>query len=224
MGFFENLTKPIASAFGNGPLGQLDDLIPGIGDAKAAEKQNKESIKQAEINRQFQERMSSTAYQRAMDDMKKAGLNPALAYQQGGASAPSGAQATIQSESKTALANMGLAAYTGISSARAQNRGLDQQAQMNDSAIKLNTTNAAKNLQQAENIRLDNKIKRKYEPLQDRATGIIKEASSTYDNLIKGLSNSAKSFGMFSSPKPVEGRNIKVLGPSKYKIPSPKKP
>jgi len=57
---------------------------------------NTRNVALAREQMKFQERMSSTAYQRGMADMRKAGLNPMLAYMQGGASTPGGQTAKTE--------------------------------------------------------------------------------------------------------------------------------
>lgn len=60
---------------------------------RIAEDTSEFNAEQAALNRSWQEKMSNTAYQRSMTDMRKAGLNPILAYQQGGASSGPGSSA-----------------------------------------------------------------------------------------------------------------------------------
>ncbi len=81
-------------------LSFMGGLLGNQGSKAEARKNRRFQRTEAGKQRVFQERMRNTEWQAGIADMQAAGLNPALAYSQGGASAPmgasgSGAQADI---------------------------------------------------------------------------------------------------------------------------------
>lgn len=120
----------------------------------------------AKQNRQFQERMSSTAHQREVADLRAAGLNPVLSAQGGrGASSPGGSQAQITDP----LINLPETAIKKTQASTAR--------QLADGQIKTLNTQALKNSADTINANADTALKQSQERTQQylQATESSKE-------------------------------------------------
>ena len=175
-------------------------FVPGIGDAMAADKQNAANIAGANTAMKFSERMSSTAYQRGMADMKAAGLNPMLAFSQGGASAPSGVTPTINAASKSGLGHAAISAGLGIQSAATAKQQADTQQAVGESSVALNKATAAKQVADTakatadtDRIRTQTAIERRKQPRAEAQERLEKGAIDIVDKLINSIGSDAKS-------------------------------
>lgn len=106
---------------------------------RLADKQMRFQRESTREQMEFQRDMSNTAYQRAMQDMEQAGLNPILAYSQGGAAVPGGASAAgasiaQQNELGPAVSSAldARRMYAELDNLKAQNAQIKSQAELND--------------------------------------------------------------------------------------------
>lgn len=114
------LDKVFGGMIGGPELQAGSALLGYFGTKQGTSAQNYANARQAEQAMAFEERMSNTAYQRAMADMKAAGLNPMLAYSKGGASTPSGFQARMENTQAQALNSAMVASQIEMNRAQAR--------------------------------------------------------------------------------------------------------
>lgn len=171
-------------------------IAGGVANIGGAIMQNEANRRESRRNRQFQANMSNTSYQRAVADLRSAGLNPMLAYSQGGASTPSGSQAQFEN-----------AAEGAVSDARTA-------MQMKQELENLKKTN--------ENIEADTKLKKAQ---KKKAEGDAKSSHGYGDviQLMAGGVEKAKEAAAYSGKKLKElsGKAGQKAGDAYYKVNKP---
>lgn len=187
-----------AGLFGSGGIGSVLGPALNFAGGIMANDANQEmnsannafNANEAAKNRDWQAMMSNSAYQRSMADMQKAGLNPMLAFSQGGASSPAGSSASSSGAQK--MENI----FEPAVSSALQQRAIQAQVDQVESTVDLQKAGAEGARAKAGKDKTETEIIKKEIPGARMKGDFMEDVWKGYNR----LKNSAKSWLQDNGP------------------------
>jgi hypothetical protein len=160
LNFIGSIISGAASLFGNRATNRASTANTAAANQmsyKIAKETNEFNAKQAQLNRDWQERMSNTAHVRQVADLRKAGLNPILSVNSGAAMGPGATASGVNPNIKAAehdYGDFGVSAAMNARTHSIQRRAV--KAQTNATKQTVRELKAKANMSE-----IDEKVKRK---------------------------------------------------------------
>lgn len=197
-------------------IGAAGSILGGMIGKSSAKDTNAQNYQIAKENRDWQEEMSNTAYQRAAADMKAAGINPLMAAMKGGASTPSPSTPTMQDTGAAAI-SAGAKSFEKIAQAANMEADLDNKRQQNEllkEQTNLTRENARKVQVDTDLAEASKGTKENFWRVAEDATSVIPNAYKSVKDFVSGKTRPVHSAASLNSE--VRDRETKKQGLPPY--------